>query len=182
MAIRNPSFEDPGTRPGEAKHWTLQTVTSLERIAGFGPDPHQSQENFERWTELALELDPDGLAIAFFDPLAEGYEDFEDAWDNDFYMTELPTGRVITAPLGGGAVEDMEAGWSNDVFLMDWSEVSSVTGVFDGELREDFEDLWRGNESYAWGWGDVIALAAMFDRGSQPVEDFENDWTVATTI
>ena len=36
MAILNPSFEDAGALPGEAEHWALSAVTSLEEIAGFG--------------------------------------------------------------------------------------------------------------------------------------------------
>jgi hypothetical protein len=39
MAILNPSFEDAGALPGEAEHWTLSAVTSLEEIAGFGAAP-----------------------------------------------------------------------------------------------------------------------------------------------
>ena len=182
MAILNPSFEDAGAQPGEAEHWTLQTFASRERIAGFGPAPHEAWEGFERWFELALTFAAGGLAIAFFDPLAEGYEDFEEAWDNDLYMTELPSGQVVTAPFGGGAVEDLEDGWDNTVYAWSWNDVGSVTGVFDGEPREDFEDQWSGNQSYAWSWGSVSSATAMFDGGAQNREDFENDWTAATTI
>ena len=57
-----------------------------------------------------------------------------------------------------------------------------MTGSFDGEPREDFEDQWAGNQSYAWSWGSVSSAAAMFDGGAQNREDFENDWTAATTI
>ena len=39
MAILNPSFEDAGALPGEAEHWALSAVTSLEEIAGFGTAP-----------------------------------------------------------------------------------------------------------------------------------------------
>ncbi len=51
MAILNPSFEEAGTfsSPGEASHWQLVTYTALERIAGFGPEPYQGFENFDRW-------------------------------------------------------------------------------------------------------------------------------------
>ena len=55
--VANPSFEDAGALPGDAAHWTLQTVTSLERIAGFGPVPHEAWEGFERWSDL-----PEALA------------------------------------------------------------------------------------------------------------------------
>lgn len=39
MAVLNPSFEDAGTLPGDAEHWTLFAVTSLEELAGFGSAP-----------------------------------------------------------------------------------------------------------------------------------------------
>ena len=182
MAIANPSFEDAGAAPGQAEHWTLRTSASLERIAGFGPDPYRAWEDFERWFDLMLSLGPGDVTLAFFDPLAEGYEDFEEAWDNDLYMTELPSGQVVTAPFGGGAVEDLEDGWDNTAYAWSWDDVGSVTGSFDGEPREDFEDQWAGNQSYAWSWGSVSSAAAMFDGGAQNREDFENDWTAATTI
>ena len=182
MAILNPSFEEDGVNPGEAEHWTLQTVTSLERIAGFGPVSHEAWEAFERWSDLLDDFDDLTVAIAFFDPLAEGYEDFEDAWNNDIYLTELPTGQVVTAPFGGGAVEDMEGGWSNVPFSTSWAEVAAVTGQFDGEPREDFEEQWRSNQSYAWTWAAVTSSTAMFDAGADSNEDFENDWTAASTI
>ncbi len=182
MAIQNPSFEDGGALPGEAEHWTLLTVTSLERIAGFGPAPHEGWEGFERWFDLLDDFGALTVAIAFFDPLAEGYEDFEDAWSNDIYLTELPTGQVVTAPFGGGAVEDLEAGWSNDAYATAWEQLSGATGQFDGEPREDFEEQWRSNQSYAWSWAALTSQTAMFDAGADNNEDFENDWTAASTI
>jgi len=182
MAILNPSFEDAGAQPGEAEHWTLQTVTGRERIAGFGPAPHEAWEGFERWFDLALAFADGALAIAFFDPLAEGYEDFEDAWGNDLYLTELPTGQVVTAPFGGGAVEDLEGGWSNVPFATAWEDVAGVIGVFDGEPREDFEEQWRSNQAFVWAWELAIGVIANFDGGAQTVEDDENGWAAATTI
>ena len=182
MAILNPSFEDAGPEPGMAEHWTLATSVAGQRIAGFGPTPHRAWEDFERWFELRLSFPPGSLALAFFDPIAEGFEDFEEAWSNDLYLTELPSGQVITAPFGGGAVEDMEDGWSNDPFATDWSGVTAVTGIFDGEPREDFEDEWRSNQSYAWLWAALTTQTALFDAGTDPDEDFENSWTLATTI
>ena len=116
------------------------------------------------------------------DPLAEGYEDFEDSWNNEFYITELPTGHVITAPFSGGAVEDMESDWNNDDYFTDWGELVVVIGSFDGESREDYEDQWRNNQAFAWDWSGVTKTRAYFDSGSDPDEDFNNGWTAATTI
>ncbi len=182
MASKNPSFEDAGALPGQAEHWTLQAFTSLRRIAGFGPVPHRAWEDFERWFELQDDLDGVTVAIAFFDPLAEGVEDFNEAWDNDLYLTELPTGQVITAPFGGGAVEDFDDGWSNVPYATAWDDVAGVIGLFDAEPREDFEEAWRSNQLYAWTWGSVASSTAMFDAGADDTEDFENGWTAATTI
>lgn len=182
MPVLNPSFENKGDSPGDAEHWTLVTYTALERIAGFGPIPHKAWEDFERWTDFLSGLAPESIAIAFFDPLAEGFEDFEDAWNNEFYITELPEGHVVTAPFGGGAVEDMEDAWNNDDYLTDWSEVAAVFGSFDGEPREDYEEQWRGNHLYAWTWPEVTDVRAYFDSGGNPDEDFNNGWTAATTI
>ena len=182
MAIVNPSFEDAGAEPGQAQHWTLTTSVAGQRIAGFGPAPDEAWEGFERWFELLTEFAAGSLALALFDPLAEGHEDFEEAWSNDLYLTELPSGQVITAPFGGGAVEDMEDGWSNVPYALDWSAVTATTDIFDGEPREDFEDAWRNNQAFAWLWSSVTSQAALFDGGGDADEDFENSWTPATTI
>ena len=168
MAIMNPGFEDTGALSGEAEHWTLVTFVTAERIAGFGPAPYRAWEDFERWADFMQSFAPGELAIGFFDPLAEGYEDFEDAWDNDFYLFELPSGHVVVCPFGGGAVEDMEGGWLIASFAWSLDEITTTTGDFDGEDFEDFEGQWRGNEDYAWGLGDVTTETGL-------VEDFE-DW------
>lgn len=182
MAVLNPNFEDKGSNPGEAAHWTLLSFTALERIAGFGPSPHKAWEDFERWTKYLPDFDSVGIAIAFFDPLAEGFEDFEDAWNNEFYITELPAGHVMAAPFGGGEVEDMESAWRNNIYLTDWSGVPFSTGRFDGETREDYEEQWKRNHLFAWTWSQVSSVWAMFDSGGDSNEDFNNGWTAATTI
>jgi len=76
----------------------------------------------------------------------------------------------------------MEDGWSNDPYAWSWDDVTPSTGVFDGEPREDFEDGWRGNESFTWSWSAVSSVTCLFDGGAVPHEDFENDWTFASTI
>jgi len=173
MAILNPGFEDVGAISGEAEHWNLVTFVAAERIAGFGPAPHRAWEGFERWADFTRSFAPGELAVGFFDPLAEGYEDFEDSWDNDFYLFELPTGHVVVCPFSGGAVEDMESGWLVAAFAWSLDEVATTTGEFDGEDREDFEEQWRGNESYAWSLVEVTTEVGLFD--GEDAEDFE-DW------
>jgi len=182
MGVLNPSFEDAGTSPGDAEHWTLATSVAGERIAGFGPDPYRAWEDFERWFELVVAFDPSDLSVAFFDPAAEKHEDFEEAWDNDIFLYELPSGQVEACPFSGSDTEAFEEDWDNDDYAASWDMVAAVTGSFDGEPREDFEEQWSSNQTYAWSWSGVTSATGMFDGGGQNREDFENDWTAATTI
>lgn len=182
MVLENPSFEDAGSSPGEAAHWTLTAVTSLEVLAGFGGDPEEGWEDFERWSTLLASLDDVTVVLAFFDSALKGYEEFESGWANLVYLYELPPAQLVACAFGGGAVEDCGTGWNNEPYLRDWAVVTAATGVFDGEPREDFEDQWRENESFASTWAAVTASAALFDAGAQPVEDFNNGWTTITTL
>jgi hypothetical protein len=182
MALLNPSFEDPGAFPGEAEHWTLRTVASLEQIAGFGPLPERAWEDFERWLELWASLEDVPVARAFFAPDGQGIETFEQGFQNVPYFFELPTGQVAPALFGGDPVEDLEAGWSNVPYLWTWDEVPALAALFDGEPHENFDDHWHANESFYWTWADVAHEWAMFVEGTQPVEDMENDWPPASTI
>jgi len=182
MPILNPSFEDEGALPGEAAHWTLAAVTSLEEIAGFGALPEQAWEDFERWFELLAELDSVMTSRAFFAPGTDGFEFFTTGWGAGAYLFELPPAQVVPASFSVDDVEDCESGWSNATFYRSWDGVPAATGTFDGESREDFEDQWRSNQSYAWSWSSVSASTAMFDGGGQGVEDFENSWTYAGTL
>ncbi|MCP4678752.1 MAG: hypothetical protein GY854_25230 [Deltaproteobacteria bacterium] len=172
MALLNPRFDVAGTYPGEAEHWTLITYVAAERIMGFGPEPHRAWEDFERWIDFKRTFEEGDLVLGFFDPLYEGYEDFNEAWDNSSYMFELPTGRVITYPFGGGVVDDMQEGWLTEPFAREWDDITAVVGVFDGDTYEDFEDEWKGNEAFAWEWGAVSSDTAMFDSGAQAAERF----------
>lgn len=182
MPVLNPGFEDSGTSPGEAAHWTLVSSVMGERIAGFGPDPYRAWEDFERWFELLVSWDQVSVATAFFDLVQERQEDFEEGWDNDTFLLELPSGQVEACVFSDTVVEAFESHWDNDDYAASWDVVPAVTGMFDAEPREDFEEQWSGNQSYAWAWGSVTSATAMFDGGVQSREDFENDWTAATTI
>ncbi len=182
MAILNPGFDIPGAAPGQADHWILVTYTAAESIVGFGPDPVRAWEDFERWFELKHDLTEDDISLAFFDHLAEGFEDFNEGWNNDFYLFNLPTGQVVLCPFSGGAVEDMEDGWLMSPFAWHWEEAGSQAGLFDGEPREDFEESWRNNESYVWDWGMASSSIGYFDSGIDPNEDFDNDWEQAGSL
>ncbi|MCL2726694.1 MAG: hypothetical protein FWD69_19925 [Polyangiaceae bacterium] len=180
MALLNPSFEDAGTLPGEAAHWTLTAVTSLEELAGFGTAPEEAWEDFERWFERLASPDDVIVVLAFFDTL-KGYEAFESGWDNVVYLYELPPVQLVSATFDGHDAEDCESGWSNVPYAHEWSDVAGMTGMFGTEPREGFEEKWHGNEAYAWTWAGVTSSHAMFDAGAQGVEEFESAWTRATT-
>ena len=175
MGLLNPRFDVPGVNPGEAEHWTLLTHVEAERIVGFGPEPYRAWEGFERWIDFKRELGDVGIVLGFFDPLYEGYEDFNEAWDNSSYLFQLPEGRVIVCPFGGGAVDDMQEGWLTEPFARGWDEIGSVVGMFGGDSSEDFEEQWRANEDYAWDLVDVSTETGLFG-GTHETESFEGGW------
>ena len=108
MAILNPSFEDAGALPGEAEHWALSAVTSLEEIAGFGTAPEEAWEDFERWFELLDSIDDVVVVLAFFDSALKGYEEFESGWANVVYLYDLPPAQLVTATFDGLAAESVQ--------------------------------------------------------------------------
>lgn len=180
MALLNPSFEDEGALAGEAAHWTLTAVTSLEAIAGFGAAPEQAWEDFERWLDLAADISDVLTSRAFLDFSVNGYEAFSQGWGVGAFLLELPPAQVVPATLGPDDIETYESGWSNASYLRDWRQATTATGVFDAEPREDFEDRWRSNEGFAWSWAAVVSTAAAFDAGA--VEGFSGTWTTMSTL
>ena len=178
MPLLNPSFEDAGEHPGEAAHWTLVTFVAAERIAGFGPVPHRGWEDFERWFDKKLVFEPQDLALAFFEPLGKGYEDLEQGWGNDPFLTELPSSQVVVGSFGSGDVESFQQGWDNDAYVASWELVAAMAGIFDGEPVEDFDEAWQGNEAFARSWTEVPSATAMFEGGAQDHEGFES-WMAA---
>ncbi len=182
MPILNPSFEVAGALPGEAAHWTLTAVTSLQEVAGFGTVPEQAWEDFERWFEFLDDFTAIPSARAFFDLGSDGYEAFDRSWGGGAFLWDLPPAQTIPAAFGPDDVEDCESGWDNTGFLWTWDSVPSVIGQFDGDEGEDFEEEWRWNQSFAWSWSDVTSSSALFDGGAQAAEDFENSWAHAATM
>ena len=183
MPLLNPRFEEAGAEPGTAARWTLVTFVAAERIAGFGPAPVRAWEDFERWSERLLAFGANDLAFGFFDPHPEGFEDFEEAWDNDHYLDEWPSGQAVACPFDGEAVERFEHGWGNDGFVRDWTARAAVAGLFDGKPREGFEDAWLANEMFITAWAGVTAASAAFSAGGAGApETFEAGWPAATTI
>lgn len=185
MPLLNPRFEEAGTEPGAAAHWTLVTFVATERIAAFGPAPLRAWEDFERWSKLQLSLEASDVATGFFDPRPEGLEDFEEAWGNDHYLREWPTGQAATCRFDGEPIEDRARGWGNDGFLDDWAAIAAAVGIFDGEPREDFKRAWLANETFVSTWAEVAAAVAAFSTGSEghaDRESFAAGWPAATTI
>ena len=184
MPILNANFEDAGANPGEAAHWQLVTYVARHRVAAFGPAPYRAWEDFERWVERKLAWTDGDLARAFFDPRLEGFENFEDAWDNSCYFAALPTGLVESCSFSGRPDETFAIGWGNDTFHASWAGVSAESGFFDTKPVEDFA-LWGHDESYFSAWALVNSAAALFDPGTSSTpnfETFETGWPSATTI
>lgn len=175
MALLNPGFETRGDSPGMAKHWSLQTLTAAERIAGFNPIPTRAWEDFERWIGYQEQLEEVTVVLAFFDHLAEGVEDFEEGWNNDLYLFALPAGQIVIGNFDGGHAEEFEGGWLASPFAATWDEVIAETGLFDSRGYEGFEDHWRENQNYHWNLADVVSVSALFDGEEQ--DDFEDNWT-----
>jgi hypothetical protein len=181
MALLNSSFEQGGPRPGQANHWSLRTFVAKERIAGFGPDPLQAWEDFERWYPLQTEFETGDPVRAFFGFPAQGLEDFEQGWSNAHYQWEFPLGQSEACLFGGTACEDFNSGWDNDGFAGFWEAFPSATGLFDGEPVEDFEELWANNQAFAWTWESAQSKVALFDSEND-VEDFHGAWSLAASI
>jgi len=182
MPLLNASFEDPGNFSGEAASWTLRAVTSLEAIAGFGPAPERAQEDFERWVPALASLADVSVALAFFDGLVRGNEDFERGWQNDIYASEFSEAVFVAFLFGSSAIEGFGVGWLNTPFATNFDQVTATVGAFDDSPSEDFENQWQSNDTYALSFSNVGSIAAHFGSGAQAFEDFESAWSHALSL
>lgn len=181
MALLNPSFEDPGTRPGDAAHWTLTSLTQAGRFAGFGA-PHESAwEDFAWWPWFAA-FDEVPVVRAFFHGGAEPHEAFEAGWLAGVYLYAHAPAHLVACPFGGASAERFEAGWLATPYASRWADVNATPALFQGLVVEGFEAGWRGNETYPEKWDEIVASRARFDGGVAQVEDFENAWPPAATL
>ena len=176
MAVLNPTFAEAGNNPGEAAHWRIVSFAKLERIAGFGPMPYGAIEDFERWFAFSDDFSDVTSALAFFDQQSNGFEDFETGWQNNAYLTELPTGHLAILPL-----EDFNAGWETDDYETAWAEITAFTALFDGMPNEAFEQGWRENLHYLWTWEGALSESCIFDSTTNTTETFSGEWPEATT-
>lgn len=157
MALRNPTFADAGALPGEAAHWSLSAVTSLQRLAAFGP---AGREDFESWTAHFASLADVVAARGFFGN--DGFDDFERAWANSAFLFELPTGRLVTCAFGGASVET----WTLPApLLTDWAVVPSLAGIVEDFVRQGYVDDWA-----------ALSAAAL------ATETFSGTWAHAATL
>ena len=152
MALLNPTFADAGAQPGEAAHWTINAVTSLEVLAAFGG---AGREDFERWSAFLGVLADVTVVRAFFG--RDGFEEFERP-----FLFELPTGRVVACSFG---VRDVETWARPSPWLDDWSRVASTLG-----LTEPF-----ARAGYVSDWSAIADVAAL-------TETFSGAWERAATV
>jgi len=172
MAILNPRFETPGEHPGQAERWTLRTHVSSAEFAAFTPEPLSAWETFGRWYDFKFSFEQGDLGLAFFDPKKEGYEDFEEGWGNDYYLTEIPTGHVVAHLFDGEDIETMNGGWDVEPYSWFLDDITTITALFDGDQHEVFDF-----EPYASTWDDITSETVMFTEGMDSFESFdESDW------
>jgi hypothetical protein len=180
MALANPSFEDAGSLPADAAHWTLSARTSREAIAAFGASPPQAFESFERWSSFVDALAGVTTVIAFFDSGHHGFEDFEHAWANSLYLREFQP--AVLVPLHSSATETFDANWSGAAYFLAWGAVASDAATFGAHGAEDFEARWHANESFEHDLAAIATDAARFAPGALAFEPFETAWVHATTL
>jgi len=183
--IVNPSFEEAGPGPGEAKGWTLTSLATAEEWAAFGTTPPRATEDFGEWsgTEAAIfAFTPAHLQAAVFGPVNKEQETFEAGWSNDTFILDLGSTPTEAAEFDATpeAVEDFEDDWlSGGAWASSWQDVTGQAAIFGPASMpvETYEEGWRSNEGAVFSWAGVLSQAANFDTTPEPVEDFEEEFT-----
>ena len=185
-AIVNPSFEEQGLGPGEAKGWILTSLVTVEEWAAFGTNPPRAVEDFGEWdgTEAAVfAFATAHLKVAIFGPANKEQESFEAGWGNDTFLLDLGSTPTEPAKFDAGTpedVEDFEDDWlSGGSWASSWQDVTGQTAIFGPASMpiETFEEGWRSNEGAVFSWAGVLDQAANFDTTPEPVEDFEDEFS-----
>ena len=184
-AIVNPSFEEPGPGPGEAKGWILTSLAMAEQWAGFGTSPPRAVEDFDEWdgTEAAVFIfAPAHLRAAIFGPANKEQETFDAGWGNDTFLLDLGSTPSEAAEFDVGSPLEVESfiDWlAGGAWAASWDDVADQAAP-----TEDFELGWSGNDSAVFSWDSLLAESALFDTTPEAVEDFEDEFTtlVMTTI
>jgi hypothetical protein len=175
MPIENPDFSEEGAAPGLPRAWSVTSVVQAERIAGFGPAaPYESAETFERWLQLLVRLG--AIEQAFFDQRPEGFEDFAEGWDVDFYAVDFADVGVENATFASELVERFSLGWEVDVFA--WELDAVVRASFGSGQTERFENGHR-NDGYRFQYAEGDLLRASLSGAA--VETFEHTWPAHDT-
>lgn len=163
MPITNGSFEDRAPeRDGLAAGWSLASSAALVRVAGFGVPPF-GLEGFGWGGGFAPVAS--AFALAIFDALGEGREDFSEGWHGDRggYYLELSGGLALAAEIDGGSREAF--GWDGDPWFELWSE---LPGARVGEADSEEIEI----AGYVTSWGEVGEDSASFGEGEESREDF----------
>lgn len=126
----------------------IDTEAAAYDAAGLMPAPRV--ETFERgWNSnetysFVLGASED----ASFDTVPQAFEDFEEGWGNDAYLSVFDLGIDTTIAEYGTGLEDFESfenGWSNDSYMTSFNlAVDTVAASYDGaypQLFEDFEQV-----------------------------------------
>lgn len=169
MGLLNPTLRDPGPAPGSAAHWTIVSVCQAERIAAFGPSPERAQEDFERWNDLVLAFTGGALVVAFFDPIARGYEAF-DIWADGGFIDAFPDVLLVATAFGTDSFEN----WLSSPWSTSWGDVTPQAAQFGGVPHDDFNS-WAPPPPPTWA-------TAMFDGGTKTTDGFEGTWLTMTTL
>ena len=184
-AIVNPSFEEPGPGPGEAKGWILTSLATAEQWAAFGTSPPRAVEDFGEWdgTDAAVFIfAPAHLRAAIFGPANKEQETFDAGWGNDTFLLDLGSTPSEAAEFDVGSPLEVESfiDWLvGGLWASSWQEVTDQPAIFGPASMpvETFEEGWIGNEGAVFSWAGVLSQAASFDTTPEPVEDFEEEFT-----
>ena len=173
MGFLNPTLQEAGDAPGAAKGWMLVSFSQGQMLAAFGPAPHRSREDFERWSPFAPTFADGDLVLALFDPLPEGHEDFEEAWVDGPFLWALEEAQLAPVAFGQASAETFDLGWPGSPFVAFWADVGAQAALFGASPEETFA-----------GWFSALAPAfssALF-AGNQSAETFAGTWPSTTSL
>lgn len=164
MPLRNPRFEEPGDKAGDAAHWSRRSFAGQWEGAVLGIEPYRAQERFQPDIQWRGDFDAVPSARARFTQTS-GAETFEGRWQNDFWTASWPT-NVVHAAFGGMPREAFLAGWPTAGFSDEFVEGLGTPAEWGGaETQEGFTVGWPA-AAFVWAWSDSTGLPATFADGS----------------
>ncbi len=148
-----------GFNPGPWHPWqALGSFANLSfEIAGSSPG------EAEDWTTASLSS---AFELAGYGSPEHEEEGFEDAWDNDAYLTALEDGELALYLFKATSAqfEGFESRWDNDSYQRALN--SSDLAIYSGNGEDGFEDAWD-NDAY---------LTALGATAVGTPDTFESDW------